>query len=96
MAALFAALLLVVIVLMFYLPLRYVHMKDKERKTPMFCTACEYMGLMGNPHRPFWPWFIVGPFALLWPKKRTCPQCKAREGIIPAMSAKAKRMAAGA
>jgi hypothetical protein len=96
MDALILVLMIAATVSMIYLPLRYVHLKDKERKTPMFCTACEYTGLMPNPHRPGWTWFIVGPFALLWPKKRTCPQCKGREGIIPAMSAKAMRMAAGA
>jgi hypothetical protein len=59
------------------------------------CMGCETVSANHFARRPFWPWFIVGPFALLWPKKMTCQTCKSHE-LVPAKSPKARKVLAAA
>ncbi len=59
------------------------------------CMGCETVSANHFARRPFWPWFIVGPFALLWPKKMTCQTCKSHE-LVPAESPKARKVLAAA
>lgn len=59
------------------------------------CLDCETVSSNHFARRPSWPWFIVGPFALLWPKKMTCKTCKSHE-LIPADSPKAQKILSAA
>lgn len=55
------------------------------------CLNCETVSSNNFATRPFWPWFIVGPFALLWPKKMTCRTCKSHE-LVPGDSPRARKV----
>jgi RNase P subunit RPR2 len=68
--------------------------RRREAKLRFLCLDCESISPFQTPQRPFWPWLIVGPFALLWSKKLTCPTCKSHN-LIPGESPKARKMAAG-
>ena len=66
-----------------------------EATLSFLCLDCESISPFQKPTRPFWPWFIVGPFALLWPKRITCPTCKSHN-LIPGESPKAQKVLAQA
>jgi hypothetical protein len=59
------------------------------------CLGCETVSAKHFAKRAFWPWFIVGPFALLWPKKMTCQTCNSHD-LVPAESPRARKVLAAA
>lgn len=59
------------------------------------CLGCETVASNHFARRPFWPWFIVGPFALLWPKQMTCQTCQSHD-LVPAESPRARKVLAAA
>lgn len=69
------------------------HYKQAARE--YLCLGCETVSSNNFAKRPFWPWFIVGPFALLWPKKMTCRTCNSHE-LVPADSPRARKVVGAA
>lgn len=94
MVGVIAVLVLVVFVALFvYAVICEVRRRRYEATLRFLCLDCESISPFQTPQRPFWPWFIVGPFALLWPKKLTCPTCKSHN-MIPGESPKAQKVLA--
>jgi hypothetical protein len=87
--------LLAVLGLMSGLVVLAIRQHNAQAAKQYLCISCETVSSNHFARRPFWPWFIVGPFALLWPKKITCQTCKSHE-LVPAESPKARKVLAAA
>jgi hypothetical protein len=73
----------------------FVRPHNVQAAREYLCLGCETVSSNNFERRPSWPWFIVGPFALLWPKKMTCRTCKSHE-LVPVESPRAQKVLAAA